>query len=187
MGASAAVVFTSWPRSEPAPVTSAPATPDAPALARGRWYDSATDRRSRWHPTGGRGWREQRRRRPVLLEDGGLRVRVTPRPAGAAVPARWTFQAGPFRVQVKGTAFRIRWASQPGVFELEMTEGEVLATGPGLSRKVVAGERLRASGDGNTWSWPRWRRTRHRSVADQPRWPRAWSARIVRPRHAGWR
>ena len=151
MGAAAAVLFTNWPRSAPAPVASAPATPDAPALAAGtlvRFRDGseievALDGRARLAESSGDGGR-------VLLEDGGLRVRVTPRPAGAAVPARWTFQAGPFRVQVKGTAFRIRWHSQPGVFELEMTEGEVLATGPGLARKVVAGERLRASGDGKT-------------------------------------
>jgi hypothetical protein len=79
----------------------------------------------------------------VVLEEGALRVKVVPRPG-----ARWTIEAGPFRVQVKGTAFRVRWQEVEGRFELQMTEGVVVVSGPRLDRRLQAGQRLAASRDG---------------------------------------
>ncbi len=79
----------------------------------------------------------------VLLEDGALRVKVTPRP-----DARWTIEAGPFRVKVKGTTFRVRWDELGGRFDLEMVEGAVVVTGPRTERRLRAGQRMSAARDG---------------------------------------
>ncbi len=60
----------------------------------------------------------------IALVDGAVDVYVKPR-AGAS----WGFVAGPFRVNVKGTAFHLAFAAEPGRLTLQMRSGlvEVLA------------------------------------------------------------
>ncbi len=73
----------------------------------------------------------------VVLEQGTLRVRVTPRPG-----THWTIEAGPFCVHVKGTAFRVSWDRVDGRFEVTMFEGTVHTTGPRLDQMLHAGQHL---------------------------------------------
>ena len=75
----------------------------------------------------------------ISLDDGELTVFVNHQPSTA-----WSVQAGPYRVSVTGTRFRVGWEPAEEVFDLEVYEGEVVVTGPGLRRRAVrGGEQLR--------------------------------------------
>lgn len=61
----------------------------------------------------------------VLLERGTLEVSVRRRPHG-----RWTVAAGPYTVEVTGTAFGLRWTPEARALDLSMHHGRVLVRGP---------------------------------------------------------
>jgi transmembrane sensor len=64
----------------------------------------------------------------MLLERGALEAKVTHRER-----SNWSFDAGPFRILVTGTAFRLAWDPTLERFELEMWEGSVKLSGPELT------------------------------------------------------
>lgn len=61
----------------------------------------------------------------------------------------WVVAAGPFRVEVKGTRFRVGWSPDERHFRLEMRRGEVVVSGPSLraARTLGAGQVLDAVDD----------------------------------------
>lgn len=71
----------------------------------------------------------------VLLEKGALEAEV----AKVSGHAAWAFQAGPFTVDVTGTAFTTSWDPGAEVFHLQMQEGTVVVTGPLLERREMRG------------------------------------------------
>ncbi len=75
------------------------------------------------------------------LEEGKVEVAVVPRR-----DARWAVLAGPFRVDVTGTRFSVRWTRDAGRFRLEMSEGQVRVSGGPLPTEVGlrAGQALEA-------------------------------------------
>jgi hypothetical protein len=79
----------------------------------------------------------------VVLEDGDADVRVVHTPRAA-----WSIEAGPFSVEVTGTAFGVGFRAAEQVLEVRMREGAVLVRGPGAQAGValVAGQRLVAGG-----------------------------------------
>jgi len=99
----------------------------------GSVLDLETDGRGRLAEVTARGAR-------VVLEQGSLAVRVTPRPG-----ARWSVQAGPFTVEVTGTAFHVAWRA--GTFEVAMTEGHVTVVDPRFQQGLFAGQRLVATAE----------------------------------------
>jgi transmembrane sensor len=78
----------------------------------------------------------------LMIESGRALVSVTPNRKG-----HWTFSAGPFVVEVKGTRFEIGWNPRDEIFQLTLTEGSVTISGCALgdARPLFAGETLRAS------------------------------------------
>jgi len=60
----------------------------------------------------------------ISLEEGDAHLAVVHQPG-----ARWSVQAGPFRIDVTGTRFDVRWSRPLGRFQLTMVEGEVLVAG----------------------------------------------------------
>jgi transmembrane sensor len=75
----------------------------------------------------------------VVLEAGSGMARIE---SGAS--RRWHVHAGPYRVEVTGTRFAFAWDPASEAFDLQLEEGTVLVTGPGLDgeESVRAGERL---------------------------------------------
>lgn len=75
----------------------------------------------------------------VALEDGAAEVNVEPRDGNW-----WIVDAGPYRVEVLGTAFRVGWNADDEVFSLALQHGRVRVLGPELAepRFVSSGERL---------------------------------------------
>ena len=75
----------------------------------------------------------------LLLESGTAHVSVTPGRGG-----RWTFTAGPFQVDVKGTRFEIAWSPREQLFSLKLVEGSVFISGCALGEghPLFAGETL---------------------------------------------
>jgi TolA-binding protein len=61
----------------------------------------------------------------VVLKRGSMRVSIAKKPQAA-----WTVAAGPYDVQVTGTAFDVSWSSQTQAFDLRMQSGAVIVTGP---------------------------------------------------------
>jgi TolA-binding protein len=61
----------------------------------------------------------------VVLKRGSMRVHIAKRPQAA-----WTVAAGPYDVQVTGTAFDVSWSTQEQAFDLRMQSGAVVVTGP---------------------------------------------------------
>lgn len=59
----------------------------------------------------------------------------------------WEVGAGPFLVRVTGTRFDVNWDPRRDRFDLVLTEGqvEIVGCGFGPGRKLVAGQRVRAS------------------------------------------
>lgn len=76
----------------------------------------------------------------VLLGEGRALAEVEHREA-----AEWRFLAGPFTVQVTGTAFDLAWDPGSGVLELALHRGSVELSGPTLAgaRRVVQGQFVR--------------------------------------------
>jgi len=60
----------------------------------------------------------------ITLHEGEAKLSVVHRPQ-----ARWAVLAGPFRIDVTGTRFGVRWSRQSGHFRVTMLEGEVLVAG----------------------------------------------------------
>lgn len=72
----------------------------------------------------------------ISLEEGKAHVAVVPRSG-----ARWIFEAGPFLINVKGTAFSLGWSGREARFEIQMESGAVSVTGP-----VSGGEMILKAG-----------------------------------------
>lgn len=75
----------------------------------------------------------------VVLGAGALQARVVHRPA-----ARWTVAAGPYTIEVTGTAFDVGWSTAGEELELSLHDGSVIVRGPSLpdGLRVAAGQRL---------------------------------------------
>jgi TolA-binding protein len=75
----------------------------------------------------------------IALEDGKAHVQVAHREG-----ARWVFEAGPFLINVQGTAFSFGWNGRDARFELQMESGVVSVTGPVSGGEIVlrAGQRM---------------------------------------------
>lgn len=75
----------------------------------------------------------------LRLNSGGGRMHITP---GQGVA--WRFHAGPFVVNVTGTAFDLQWRPEQQQFEIALHEGSVVVNGPLIegSRRVSHGESL---------------------------------------------
>jgi hypothetical protein len=84
----------------------------------------------------------------VVLERGKMSASVVHQQG-----THWEMQAGPFTVFVRGTRFNIHWSPESAAFSLELTEGKVDVTGPGLSgyKSVDAGQTLEVSGGPEGW------------------------------------
>ena len=82
----------------------------------------------------------------IGLEDGRASLEVVHRPG-----TRWSVAAGPFAIQVTGTAFDVRWSGAEERFEVDLRSGSVTIRGPlaasgielGAGQKLIAD--LRAS------------------------------------------
>lgn len=83
----------------------------------------------------------------VLVERGRTRVQVA-----HSKGAEWTFVAGPFEVEVRGTRFVMSWEPAHEAFELMLEQGAVNVRGPFGTGPIAltAGQRFR--GDGATRS-----------------------------------
>lgn len=68
----------------------------------------------------------------VNLEEGEATVYVRARPGTV-----WSVRAGPFRVEVTGTTFRVAWRPSDETFALSVFEGEVQVSGPGIGTRAV--------------------------------------------------
>ena len=81
----------------------------------------------------------------VMLERGHAEVHVVHR-AGTA----WRFAAGPYAVDVTGTAFGLGWDPAHGAFDLAMRQGRVMLHGPhcGDGMAVAGTESVHAGGAG---------------------------------------
>ncbi|HMJ15119.1 MAG TPA: FecR family protein [Polyangiaceae bacterium] len=78
----------------------------------------------------------------VVLASGRLQARVMPRPR-----ARWSVAAGPYVVEVTGTAFDVGWSTAGEQLELSLHDGSVIVRGPSLRDGIAvsAGQRLVAN------------------------------------------
>jgi hypothetical protein len=58
--------------------------------------------------------------------------------------ARWTVAAGPYTIEVTGTAFDVGWSTAGEVLDLSLHDGSVVVRGPSLpdGLRVAAGQRL---------------------------------------------
>ena len=81
----------------------------------------------------------------VVLEAGRLEAEVDPE-----ARRRVSIDAGPYRVAVVGTVFRVEWEPGAGSFAVEVTRGKVEVHAPSSSApiSVDAGRRLTAGSDG---------------------------------------
>lgn len=70
----------------------------------------------------------------VVLASGALDVSVVPRQGSS-----WRFEAGPFTVSVKGTAFHLGFEATRGRLALQMREGVVEVRGPAPDRRLTLG------------------------------------------------
>lgn len=77
----------------------------------------------------------------IALDEGSANLAVVHR-AGA----HWTVNAGPFRVEVTGTRFRVAWSRAEQAVSVSVTEGEVHVSGGSLGQTAVlrAGQSLHA-------------------------------------------
>jgi TolA-binding protein len=78
----------------------------------------------------------------LVLDRGTASLRITPNPNG-----RWSVEAGPFVVSVKGTDFTVRWEPTSERFEVELRRGRVLVSGPvvGADLALRPGQNLSVS------------------------------------------
>ncbi len=81
----------------------------------------------------------------LVLESGAIEARIEP-----AASSSWRVVAGPYRVDVVGTALTVRWTPEDEAFELELHEGRAQVQGPRIAgtRAVEAGEHLVIRGAG---------------------------------------
>src|SRR5262249_28883751 len=81
----------------------------------------------------------------VVLGGGLLRARVVHRPR-----ARWSVAAGPYTIEVTGTAFDVGWQGEGERLDLRLHDGSVIVKGPALGDgiRVAAGQRLLAHARG---------------------------------------
>jgi hypothetical protein len=77
----------------------------------------------------------------VVLAAGSLRAHVVHRPR-----AHWTIAAGPYAIEVTGTAFEVEWSDTSAQLTLSLHDGSVVVRGPSLPEglRVGAGQRLLA-------------------------------------------
>ena len=77
----------------------------------------------------------------VALDDGKVSVDIVPHPH-----ARWIFEAGPFRINVHGTAFTVAWNPRDAVFEVHLLHGAVSVASPvaGPEIQLHAGQTMTA-------------------------------------------
>jgi FecR-like protein len=75
----------------------------------------------------------------IVLGAGVLQARVVHRPR-----ARWAVAAGPYTIEVTGTAFDVGWRAAGEELELSLHDGSVVVRGPSLpdGLRVAAGQRL---------------------------------------------
>jgi hypothetical protein len=73
----------------------------------------------------------------LALEHGTAALRVTPNPE-----RRWSVEAGPFLVTVKGTVFTVSWTPASERFELMLQRGRVVVSGPAGEIALRAGQHL---------------------------------------------
>jgi len=75
----------------------------------------------------------------VVLGAGLLQARVVHRPR-----AHWTVTAGPYTIEVTGTAFDVGWSTAGEELDLSLHDGSVIVRGPSLpdGLRVAAGQRL---------------------------------------------
>jgi ferric-dicitrate binding protein FerR (iron transport regulator) len=75
----------------------------------------------------------------VVLGSGFLQARVLHR-----ARAHWTVAAGPYTIEVTGTAFDVGWSTASEELELSLHDGSVVVRGPSLpdGLRVSAGQRL---------------------------------------------
>ena len=80
----------------------------------------------------------------VRLDEGTAKVSITKRPG-----ASWMLAAGPYSVRVTGTAFSLHWSKRDQNFEIAMTSGSVVVTGPLINSGITlrAGQRLESRVD----------------------------------------
>jgi hypothetical protein len=78
----------------------------------------------------------------LAIEHGSASLRITHRPEH-----RWSVEAGPFLVTVKGTDFTVSWNPTTEQFELRLRRGRVLVSGPvvGEGLALRPGQRLSVS------------------------------------------
>jgi hypothetical protein len=78
----------------------------------------------------------------IRLEHGRISAQVVHLPN-----ASWSIAAGPYQIQVTGTAFDVSWTPEQRTLELWIRHGSVLVNGPnaGQGLAVVAGQHLLAS------------------------------------------
>ena len=77
----------------------------------------------------------------VVLAAGSLNAHVVHRPR-----AHWTIAAGPYAIEVTGTAFEVEWSDSSAQLALSLRDGSVVVRGPSLPEglRVGAGQRLLA-------------------------------------------
>jgi TolA-binding protein len=77
----------------------------------------------------------------VVLGTGMLQARVVHRPR-----THWSVTAGPYSIEVTGTAFDVGWSEASGELDLSLHDGSVVVRGPSLpdGLRVAAGQRLSA-------------------------------------------
>ena len=75
----------------------------------------------------------------LSIENGAASFQVTPDPS-----RRWSIEAGPFLVTVKGTVFDVSWDPESEQFDLTLRRGRVVVSGPlvGGSVTLHAGQHL---------------------------------------------
>jgi len=98
----------------------------------------------------------------INIDDGDARLAVVHRTG-----ARWSVLAGPFRIDVTGTRFGVRWSRRLGRLHVTMLEGEVLVTGGAIppATHLRAGQTLDADWTASTFAIA----NRQTSPAQMPR------------------
>jgi hypothetical protein len=81
----------------------------------------------------------------LAMDDGDANLSVVHR-----TNARWAVLAGPFRAEVTGTRFSVRWSKLRQVLDVAVTEGEVRVSGGSLVKTAIlrAGQSLRTDATG---------------------------------------
>jgi hypothetical protein len=112
------------------------------AFSDGSSLELSTGTRLRVSSTDARGAR-------IVLEHGRIGAHVVSRPG-----ARWAIEAGPYQIDVTGTAFDVEWTGPAAALRVQMHEGQVWVHGPatGGAVSLVGTERLELSASAGTVS-----------------------------------